>query len=109
TKNVKSVSKTGLPAGLTGKFDAEAQTYTISGAPTTIKNYTSGKLTFVGKYNSVKLYATFKLNVVEATTGIAGIEEDPKPEADCYDLLGRRVTNPQHGQLYIIGGRKRLY
>lgn len=44
------------------------------------------------------------------TTGIGGITETKK-EADTnlYDLMGRRVTTPQKGQIYIRGGKKVIY
>ena len=44
------------------------------------------------------------------TTGIRGIIETQK-EADThlYDLMGRRVTTPQKGQIYIRGGKKVIY
>ncbi|MBR0037401.1 MAG: rhamnogalacturonan lyase [Bacteroidales bacterium] len=109
TKNVKSVSRTSLPAGLSVNFDAEAQVYTISGTPTTVKNYPSGKLTFVGKYGSEKLYAYLKLNVIEATSGITTVASDRNTAGLCFDLSGRKVENPQKGRLYIINGKKVLY
>lgn len=44
------------------------------------------------------------------TTGIDGITEtQQKADTNLYDLVGRRVTNPQKGQIYIRGGKKVLY
>ena len=44
------------------------------------------------------------------TTSIDGITETQK-EADnsLYDLMGRRLTTPQKGQIYIRGGKKVIY
>lgn len=44
------------------------------------------------------------------TTGIDGISETQKKgDTSLYDLMGRRVTTPQKGQIYIRGGKKVIY
>ena len=44
------------------------------------------------------------------TTGIEGISEtQKKADTSLYDLMGRRVTTPQKGQIYIRGGKKVIY
>ena len=44
------------------------------------------------------------------TTGIEGISEtQKKADTSLCDLMGRRVTTPQKGQIYIRGGKKVLY
>ena len=45
-----------------------------------------------------------------ATTAVRGITETVKePSSNLYDLMGRRVTTPQKGQIYIRGGKKVIY
>ena len=44
------------------------------------------------------------------TTSIDGITETQKEtDNSLYDLMGRRVTTPQKGQIYIRGGKKVIY
>lgn len=44
------------------------------------------------------------------TTGIDGISETQKKgDTSLYDLMGRRVTTPQKGHIYIRGGKKVIY
>ena len=40
--------------------------------------------------------------------GIEDIAEQPESDAPLYDILGRRITNPAPGQLYIQGGKKHI-
>lgn len=43
-------------------------------------------------------------------TGIDGITEtQQKADNSLYDLMGRRLTTPQKGQIYIRGGKKVIY
>jgi hypothetical protein len=53
---------------------------------------------------------TVYLDLDGATTGINEINaEEQQPKEDViYDLMGRRVTNPQHG-IYIKNGKKVIY
>ena len=44
-------------------------------------------------------------------TPIEGVQMD-EPETQTgiiYDLMGRRVQNPQPGRLYIVDGKKKVY
>ena len=45
---------------------------------------------------------------LSSAVGVVGIEADKFAEADAplYDILGRRITEPAPGQLYIHGGKK---
>jgi len=50
----------------------------------------------------------------EVVTPIIAIEESRTPSTSvegntCYDLMGRRVTNPQPGTIYIQNGKKVIY
>ena len=51
---------------------------------------------------------TMSLSFGGETTGIKNINaaEGESAEAPMYDLMGRRITNPQGGQIYIQNGRK---
>ncbi|MDO4319734.1 MAG: hypothetical protein Q4C34_04090 [Bacteroidales bacterium] len=41
---------------------------------------------------------------------LEGIEADrTQSSTDFYNLQGIRVTNPRHGQLYIVNGKKIIY
>jgi hypothetical protein len=53
---------------------------------------------------------TIYLDFDDETTGINDInaEEQQRKEDVVYDLMGRRVTNPQHG-IYIKNGKKVIY
>ncbi len=42
------------------------------------------------------------------TDGVADIMVKQKPDAPCYDILGRRIANPAPGQLYIQAGKKHI-
>lgn len=45
----------------------------------------------------------------EGSTSIEELlQEQPKEEV-IYDLMGRRVVTPVKGQIYIVGGKKRVY
>ena len=44
----------------------------------------------------------------ETTTAIKGLGLNAEPQ-EIYDLHGRRVTQPKKGELYIIGGKKKVY
>ena len=45
-----------------------------------------------------------------ATTAVRGIIETTKDaDTNLYDLMGRRVTTPQKGQIYIRSGKKVIY
>jgi hypothetical protein len=53
---------------------------------------------------------TIYLDFDDATTGIDEVNTEqiqPKEDVIC-DLMGRRVTNPQHG-IYIKNGKKVIY
>lgn len=43
------------------------------------------------------------------TTDIEEIESQEQPSDVIYDLMGRRVTTPQRGSLYLINGKKIIY
>ena len=43
------------------------------------------------------------------TTDIEEIESLEQPSDVIYDLMGRRVTTPQRGSLYLINGKKIIY
>lgn len=47
----------------------------------------------------------------ETTTAVGTLDTEGKLSVhrDIYDLQGRRITNPQRGQIYIIDGRKRMW
>ncbi len=82
------------------------------------------KFHLVTQANTVKVEANHAyLNIPEAdkapvlaiqyggeTTDIRGITETQKEvDTHLYDLMGRRVTTPQKGQIYIRGGKKVIY
>lgn len=48
----------------------------------------------------------FQLTVQEATDGINNVNGSLNDNGIIYDLMGRRVTVPQPGQVYIKGGKK---
>jgi hypothetical protein len=60
--------------------------------------------------SGAKETGTVYLDLDGATTGINEINaEEQQPKEDViYDLMGRRVTNPQHG-IYIKNGKKVIY
>lgn len=78
---------------------------------------TNGEYTFFIRANykpETSLTPTFhSLQYYESPipTGIETVGTDIEKPGDntIYDLFGRRVVNPQHGTLYIIGGKKVIY
>ncbi len=42
-------------------------------------------------------------------TGVSGVEASSALPAQPYDLQGRKVANPQKGQIYIVNGKAILY
>lgn len=78
---------------------------------------TDGKFTFFIRANykpETLLTPTFhSLQYIDRPipTGIETLGTDIEKPVDntIYDLFGRRVVNPQHGTLYIIGGKKVIY
>lgn len=58
------------------------------------------------KWNADKYGPTVTLNFVYGTSGIADAARlDNSEKGICYDLMGRRVSQPAKG-LYIVNGRK---
>jgi hypothetical protein len=53
---------------------------------------------------------TVYLDFDDETTGINDINAEGQQQKEdvVYDLMGRRVTNPQHG-IYIRNGKKVIY
>ena len=41
-------------------------------------------------------------------TGVANINEQPDADTPLYDIIGRRITDPTPGQLYIRNGKKHI-
>ena len=54
----------------------------------------------------------FRLDIDGELTGIAAVEADGQLNVGLgkvYDLSGREVTTPQHGNVYVVGGKKIKY
>lgn len=45
----------------------------------------------------------------EGSTSIEELLQEQPKEEIIYDLMGRRVVTPVKGQIYIVGGKKRVY
>lgn len=59
-------------------------------------------------YRNEKGCAEIPVNDFLGVNGIADIAEQPEIDAPRYDILGRRITSPAPGQLYIQAGKKHI-
>lgn len=123
TKGEEGLEKS-LPGTLASDIEAMAAPYDIYCNPysgiiyaTDADNYTSaGKLyqwTSEGKLNGV--YTTYinPGHIIALPGSDSGVDEILNAEAensDCiYDILGRKVSNPAAGNIYIKNGKKFIY
>ena len=53
-------------------------------------------------------YEDLQYGPFSATDGVVSITGQTDTDAPLYDILGRRITNPAPGQLYIQGGKKHI-
>jgi len=84
-----TINNKNIPEGIYWDFNAEAQTLTVSGTPTTAGT-TSRTFTLHGKYNNCKASVRF---VIREASSIDTITADPNKEAPRYDLLGRKLES----------------
>ena len=101
--------------------------YTIDGSEPSMFNGTSGpyesfEIQFIrGEQMTIKAISYSETGAISRVaiayyngvdlTPIEGVQMDePKTKsAVIYDLMGRKVQNPQPGRLYIVDGKKRIY
>ena len=95
TKSVESctINYDVMPEGLSWNFDADYQTLTVSGTPTTAAT-TTRQFTLTGKYNTCK--ATVRI-IAREGAGISKVREDEQPQGEKYDLFGRRAETSSQG------------
>ena len=98
-----SINYDKMPDGITWKYDAEAQTLTVSGTPTA-KGTTTRLFTFDGKYNSCK--ATVRI-IVREPSGLSTVTNDDNEPSVRYDLLGRQTGTSDNG--ILIQNRKKFF
>ncbi len=65
-------------------------------------------------YEEAQGWGDYFTNFVETAdlpqASVEGIKADsPDADAPMYDLMGRQITHPAHGQLYIQNGKKRVH
>ena len=55
--------------------------------------------------SAVKMYVF----VDDEETHIEGLESEQQTGDDVYDIMGRKVSKPNHKGVYIVGGKKKLF
>lgn len=73
----------------------------------TVANAVDGDYTVTAVYSIGESAASNAVDL-SGNTGIAAVRAD-RQTGSYYDLLGRRVQQPQEGRVYLYGGRKVVY
>lgn len=55
-----------------------------------------------------KGYVRFFSKLTKVETGISNVTSADKKSSQMYDIMGRRISNPQPGTLYILNGKKHI-
>lgn len=116
-----------ITGGISTTGNAVTTCYTVDGSEPTIFNGTSGPYESVevqyirAQQMTIKAFSYSETGAQSRVvtvlydgvdlTPIEGVQMD-EPETQTgiiYDLMGRRVQNPQPGRLYIVDGKKKVY